>query len=74
MKGANAKHWTQPGLPLAKHQILTRTHDYKRHGTITLFAALNYLDGKILSRTEKPHAHVEWPPFLKPIERDKPRY
>jgi hypothetical protein len=49
-------------------------HDYKRHGTITLFAALNHLDGKILSRTEKPHTLVEWLRFLKPIERDMPRY
>src|ERR1700728_1655310 len=72
MKGANAKHWTQPGLPLAKHQILTRTHDYYRHGTITLFAALNYLDGKILSRTEPRHTHVEWLRFLKQLERDTP--
>ena len=41
---------TQPGLPLGIGHIRTQTHDYKRHGTITLFAALNYLDGKILSR------------------------
>jgi transposase len=50
---------TQPGLPLGIGHIRTQTHDYKRHGTITLFAALNYLDGKILSRTETRHTHVE---------------
>jgi transposase len=63
---------TQPGLPLGIGHIRTQTHDYKRHGTITLFAALNYLDGKILSRTEKQHTHVEWLRFLKQIERDTP--
>ena len=63
---------TQPGLPLGIGHIRTRTHDYKRHGTITLFAALNYLDGKILSRTEKRHTPVEWLRFLKPIDRESP--
>jgi transposase len=63
---------TQPGLPLGIGHIRTRTHDYKRHGTITLFAALNYLDGKILSRTEKRHTHVEWLRFLKQIDRESP--
>ena len=63
---------TQPGLPLGIGHIRTQTHDYKRHGTITLFAALNYLDGKILSRTEKHHTHVEWLRFLKQIERETP--
>jgi len=46
---------TQPGLPLGIGHVRTQTHDYKRHGTITLFAALNYLDGKILARTEEHH-------------------
>ena len=64
---------TQPGLPLGVGHIRTRTHDYYRHGTITLFAALNYLDGKILSRTEIRHTHVEWLRFLKQLERDTPR-
>ena len=61
---------TQPGLPLGVGHICTRTHDYKRHGTITLFAALNYLDGKLISRTEKRHTHVEWLRFLKQIDRE----
>jgi hypothetical protein len=53
--------------------IRTQTHDYRRHGTITLFAALNYLNGKILARTEKHHTHVEWLRFLKQIERETPK-
>jgi transposase len=64
---------TQPGLPLGIGHIRTQTHDYKRHGTITLFAALNYLDGKLISRTERHHTHVEWLRFLKQIDRETPR-
>lgn len=63
---------TQPALPLGIGHIRTKTHDYIRHGTITLFAALNYLDGKILSRTEVRHTHVEWLRFLKQLERETP--
>ena len=64
---------TQPALPLGIGHIRTRMHDYIRHGTITLFAALNYLDGKILSRSEARHTHVEWLRFLKQIERETPK-
>ena len=64
---------TQPCLPLGIGHIRTKTHDYIRHGTITLFAALNYLDGKIISRTEKRHTHVEYLRFLKQIERETPK-
>lgn len=64
---------TQPGLPLGVGHVRTKTHDYRRHGTITLFAALNYLDGKIISRTEEKHSHVEWLRFLKQIERETPK-
>ena len=64
---------TQPALPLGIGHIRTQTHDYIRHGTITLFAALNYLDGKILSRTEARHTHVEWLRFLKQIDRETPK-
>lgn len=64
---------TQPGLPLGVGEIRTKTHDYKRHGTITLFAALNYLDGKLIARTEKKHTHVEWLRFLKQIDREVPK-
>ena len=64
---------TQPGLPLGIGHVRTKTHDYKRHGTITLFAALNYLDGKLISRTERHHTHVEWLRFLRQIDRETPR-
>lgn len=64
---------SQPGLPLGIGHIRTKTHDYKRHGTITLFAALNYLDGKLITRTERRHTHVEWLRFLKQIDRETPK-
>ena len=64
---------SQPGLPLGVGELRTRTHDYKRHGTITLFAALNYLDGKLIARTEEQHTHVEWLRFLKQIDRETPK-
>jgi transposase len=63
---------TQPGLPLGVGHIRTRTHDYIRHGTVTLFAALSYLDGKIMSRTAEQHTHKEWLAFLKAIEHETP--
>jgi transposase len=64
---------TQPGLPLGIGEIRTKTHDYTRHGTITLFAALNYLDGKLITRTEERHTHVEWLRFLRQIDRETPK-
>jgi len=64
---------TQPGLPLGVGHIRTQTHDYYRHGTLTLFAALNYLEGKIVARTETQHTHVEWLRFLKQIDREMPK-
>ena len=63
---------TQPGLPLGVGHIRTATHDYYRHGTITLFAAMNYLDGKLIDRLEAKHTHVEWLRFLKQIDRETP--
>ena len=63
---------TQPGLPLGRGHIRTRTHDYTRHGTVTLFAALSYLEGKLIYRTEQQHTHVEWLRFLKQIDRETP--
>ena len=63
---------TRPGLPLGVGHIKTRTHDYIRHGTLTLFAALNYLDGKLISRIAKRHRHQEWLAFLKTIDREVP--
>jgi transposase len=64
---------TQPGLPLGIGHIRTQTHDYIRHGTVTLFAALNYLEGKLISRLEARHTHVEWLRFLKQIDRETPK-
>jgi transposase len=63
---------TQPGLPLKQGEICTRTHDYYRHGTITLFAALNYLNGKILAERASRHRHQEWLRFLRTIEAQTP--
>ena len=60
---------TQPGLPLGVGHIRTRTHDYFQHGTLTLFTALNYLDGKLISRIARRHRHQEWLAFLKTIDQ-----
>jgi transposase len=64
---------TQLGLPLAPKRPPTMTHDYVRHGTVTLFAALSQLNGKLITRTEARHTHVEWLRFLKQIDRETPR-
>jgi transposase len=63
---------SQPGLPLGVGHIRTRTHDYVRHGTTTLFAALSMLDGRVIARTESRHTHAEWLRFLRQIERQTP--
>ena len=63
---------TQPGLPLKKGRAATMTHDYKRHGTTTLFAALNVLDGQVIGHCQQRHTHVEWLKFLKKIHRETP--
>jgi hypothetical protein len=63
---------TQPGLPLGVGHIKTATHDYIRHGTVPLFAALNYLEGKIVSMLAEKHRHQEWLKFLKRIDRETP--
>jgi transposase len=64
---------TQPGLPLGIGHINTATHDYIRHGTLTLFAALNYLDGKLITTITPQHRHQEWLAFLKKIHRETPK-
>src|SRR6267142_5782983 len=70
----SAKRWSAPNAPsLKKGYGRTQTYDYIRHGTITLFAALSYLEGKIISRTEECHTHVEWLRFLKQIDRETPK-
>src|SRR5213595_3815076 len=70
---------TQPGLPLGIGHIRTKTHDYVRHGTLTLFAALNYLEGKLITRlAARPRpspgqaCHQEWLAFLKTIDEETP--
>src|SRR5437660_3276399 len=64
---------TQPGLPLKKGRCGTMTHDYKRHGTTTLFAALNTIDGSVLATCMRRHRHEEWLRFLRLIERSVPK-
>ena len=63
---------TQPGLPLKKGRGPTMTHDYKRNGTTTLFAALNVLDGSVIGQNMQRHRHQEFIRFLNQIERDVP--
>ena len=64
---------TQPGLPLKKGRCGTTTHDYKRNGTTTLFAALNTLDGKVIGKCMPRHRHQEWLKFLKLIDKETPK-
>jgi len=64
---------TQPGLPLKRGRGKTMTHDYKRNGVTTLFAALNMLTGKVLAMTDQLHRHQEWLRFLKMIDRKTPK-
>jgi transposase len=67
---------TQPGLPIKPGRCQTMTHDYKRHGTTTLFAALSVLDGTVIGRCMQRHRHLEFIRFLNTVERyvaaDKP--
>ena len=63
---------TQPGLPLKKGRCGTMTHDYKRNGTATLFAALNTLDGTVISMCDDRHRHQEWLKFLRVIDQVTP--
>jgi len=64
---------TQPGLPLKKGRAATMTHDYKRNGTTTLFAALNVLDGQVIAQCQQRHRHGEWLKFLRRIDRETPQ-
>jgi transposase len=64
---------TQPGLPMKPGRAGTMTHDYKRNGTTTLFAALNVLDGTVTSICQQQHRHEEWLKFLRLIERKTPK-
>jgi transposase len=64
---------TQPELPLKQGCASSMTHDYKRHGTTTLFAALNVLDGTVIGQCQQRHTHVEWLKFLRKIDRETPK-
>ena len=64
---------TQPGLPLKKGRAATMTHDYKRNGTTTLFAALNVLNGQVIGQCQQRHTHIEWLKFLRQINRETPK-
>jgi transposase len=63
---------TQPGLPIKPGRCQTMTHDYKRHGTTTLFAALSVLDGTVIGRCMQRHRHSEFIRFLNAVERQVP--
>jgi transposase len=63
---------TQPGLPLKKGRCGTMTHDYKRNGTTTLFAALDLLEGRVIGDFHKRHRHQEFLSFLRCIDRKLP--
>jgi transposase len=63
---------SQPGLPMKKSRAATMTHDYKRHGTTTLFAALDILEGKVIGRCMQRHRHQEFIRFLNAIEAQLP--
>lgn len=63
---------TQPGLPLKKGRCQTMTHDYKRNGVTSLFAAMNIADGRIISKCMNRHRHQEWLTFLKHIANNVP--
>ncbi|MGH7148381.1 MAG: IS630 family transposase [Gammaproteobacteria bacterium] len=63
---------TQPGLPIKKGRCATMTHDYKRNGTTTLFAALSMLDGKVIGDCMPRHRHQEFIRFLKKIDSETP--
>jgi len=63
---------TEPGLPIKPGRCQTMTHDYKPHGTTTLFAALSALDGTVIGRCMQRHRHIEFIRFLHAIEREVP--
>ena len=63
---------TQPSLPLVKGRCGTMTHDYKRNGTTTLFAAIELIHGEVIATCMKRHRHQEWIKFLKLIDEQTP--
>lgn len=64
---------TQPGLPLKRGRAETMTHDYKRHGTSTLFAALNVFTGEVIGECKQRHRHQEFLSFLKTVNQNTPK-
>jgi transposase len=72
MSEMQALNRTQPGLPLKKGRCGTMTHDYKRNGTTTLFAALRLLDGKVIGQCQSRHCHQEFLKFLRQLDRAIP--
>ena len=65
---------TQPGLPMKKGRAGTMTHDYKRHGTITLFAALDVLKGEVIGQCLARHRHQEFLKFLRQVDKQTPSH
>jgi transposase len=63
---------TQPGLPLKRGRNATMAHDYKRHGTATLFAALDVLTGEVIGQCNQRHRHTEWLKFLRLLNKRTP--
>lgn len=63
---------TQPGLPIKKGRCGTMTHDYKRHGTTTLFAAIEMAEGRVIADCMPRHRHQEWIKFLRQIDAQTP--
>ncbi len=64
---------TQPGLPMKQERCGTMTHDYKRHGTSTLFAALHTLTGDVIGQCMKRHRHQDFLAFLRTVEKQTPK-
>jgi hypothetical protein len=65
---------TEPGLPIKKGRCGTMTHDYKRHRTTTLFAALDGASGRVIGQCMQRHRHQEWLRFLRRIEAATPKH
>ena len=64
---------TQPSLPMTKGRAGTTTSDYKRHGTTTLFAALNALDGTVIGQCVDRHRHEEFLKFMRTVDKEVPK-
>jgi hypothetical protein len=65
---------TQPSLPMTMGRVGTMTNDYKRHGTTTLFAALNVLDGTVIGQCLDRHRHEEFLTFPRTVDKQVPKH